>query len=149
MIHHPDREFAFHVTLDLEKGKDFLKQKPPLHFHTSQDEYIQVLEGKAILEYGGLEIVMTKDSPPFTIAAWQNHRTYPLEPEAGDGDVVKFLLSADKIPQKAFKLNTLFFENWYRYQEEVLLSSGKFDLLQILSVSLLYKSVIHLMMAVT
>lgn len=117
------------------KGESFFKQKPPLHFHASQDEHFQVVEGKAILEYDGRSNVISKDSPPFIIRSGKSHRTYPLEPEAG-GHVIKFLLSADKVPQKAFKLNTLFFENWYKYQEEVLLKNGTFNILQVLSVSL-------------
>lgn len=99
----------------------------------SQDEYLQVVEGQAILEYGGREILLSKDSQPLTIRAWENHRTYPVIGQ--EGGRVRFLLSADKIPQKAFKLNTLFFENWYRYQEDVLVNNGTFDLVQILSVS--------------
>lgn len=134
VVNHPGREFAFDVTLDLVKGAELFKQKPPLHFHVSQDEYFQVLEGTAILEYGGQQHELSKDSPPFTIRAWENHRTYPLRADQGK-NIVRFLLSADQIPQKAFKLNTLFFENWYRYQEEVIMNNGTFSLLQILSVS--------------
>lgn len=132
VVNHPGREFAFDVTLDLVKGAELFKQKPPLHFHVSQDEYFQVLEGTAILEYRGQQHKLSKDSPPFTIRAWENHRTYPLQPHQGN-NIVRFLLSADQIPQKAFKLNTLFFENWYRYQEEVIRNNGTFNLLQILS----------------
>lgn len=77
---------------------------------------------------------MSRDSPPFVIKAWENHRTYPHEADEGK-HTVRFLLSAEEVPQKAFKLNTLFFENWYKYQEEAMLQHGKLDIIQVLSVS--------------
>ena len=47
---------------------------------------------------------------------------------------VRFLLSAEKTSDP-FELNTLMFENWYRYQDEVVAKGGRISLIQVLSVS--------------
>lgn len=135
VIHHPDRAFAFEVTLDLLKGAKFFAQKPPLHFHANQAEYIQAIQGKTGLELEGREIVLSPGSPEYYIGSWVNHRSYPISIPLQDGvEKVKFLLSGAKTPEP-FQLNTLFFENWYRYQENVLSTGKRIDLIQILSVS--------------
>ncbi|KAI1645180.1 uncharacterized protein F4817DRAFT_318106 [Daldinia loculata] len=133
VIHHPDRAFAFEVTLDLLKGAKFFAQKPPLHFHANQAEYIQAIQGKTGLELEGREIVLSPGSPEYYIGSWVNHRSYPISIPLQDGvEKVKFLLSGAKTPEP-FQLNTLFFENWYRYQENVLSTGKRIDLIQILS----------------
>ncbi|KAI1139194.1 hypothetical protein F5Y05DRAFT_381083 [Hypoxylon sp. FL0543] len=133
VIRHPERSFAFHVTMDLVKGASFFKQKPPLHFHANQDEYIQAVEGKVGLEVEGKEVVLTTEDPEFCIKAWANHRSYPLEPERQDGSqVVRFLLSGER-SRSVFQLTTLFFENWYKYQDETIRLNKKIDLIQVLS----------------
>lgn len=135
VIHHHERSFAFHVTLDLVKGAEFFLQKPPLHFHANQAEYIEAVEGKLGLEVEGKEVVLTSEDPEFCIEEWANHRSYPLEPSRQDGSkVVKFLLSGEKTPS-VFQLNTLFFENWYKYQDETIRTNKKISLIQVLSVS--------------
>ncbi|KAI0832158.1 hypothetical protein F5Y06DRAFT_189374 [Hypoxylon sp. FL0890] len=133
VVHHPDRSFAFHVTMDLVKGASFFKQKPPLHFHANQDEYIQALEGKVGLDVEGKEVVLTTEDPEFCIGAWVNHRSYPLEPSLQDGSkIVRFLLSGEK-SRSIFELNTLFFENWYKYQDEMLQLNKGISFIQVLS----------------
>ncbi|KAI1400393.1 hypothetical protein F4819DRAFT_368116 [Hypoxylon fuscum] len=133
VIHHHERSFAFHVTLDLVKGAEFFLQKPPLHFHANQAEYIEAVEGKLGLEVEGKEVVLTSEDPEFCIEEWANHRSYPLEPSRQDGSkVVKFLLSGEKTPS-VFQLNTLFFENWYKYQDETIRTNKKISLIQVLS----------------
>lgn len=69
------------------------------------------------------------------IGAWVNHRSYPLELERQDegNTIVKFLLSGAKTPE-TYELNTLFLENWYKYQDHVVRTGGEIDLIQVLSV---------------
>ncbi|KAF2647654.1 hypothetical protein K491DRAFT_671798 [Lophiostoma macrostomum CBS 122681] len=133
VIRHHERSFAFEVTMDLVKGRDFFSTKPPMHFHINQDEYIQSLNGKIALEIRGKEIVLQTGDPEYRIDAWVDHRSYPLKLAAQEGGTtVKFLLSGEKTPE-LFQLNTLFFENWYKYQDELVTSGGKIDMIQALS----------------
>lgn len=46
--------------------------------------------------------------------------------------VVKFLLSGERT-DSVFELNPVFFENWYRYQDEIVVKGKKVDLIQVLS----------------
>jgi len=135
VIHHPDRSFAFLVTMDLVKGVSFFSQKPPVHFHANQDEYIQAVEGKIGLEVEGRELVLTPGDPEYCIDAWANHRSYPIDPERQEPGckIVKFLLSGDKTTE-LFQLNTLFFENWYKYQDETVQKAGNISFIQALSI---------------
>lgn len=124
------------MTLDLVKGEQFFTKKPLVHFHANQDEYIQALEGNLGLEVEGKEIVLTSRDPEFRIGAWVNHRSYPLEPPRQDGSkVVVFLLSGEPT-RSVFQLGTLFFENWYGYQDEMVGAGRPIRFLQVLSVSL-------------
>ncbi|EMR62812.1 hypothetical protein UCREL1_10273 [Eutypa lata UCREL1] len=133
VIKHSERSFAFEVTLDLAKGSEFFAQKPPLHFHANQDEYIQAVQGNTGLELEGREIVLTPGSPEYCIPSWANHRSYPMPMRTQDGvNKVKFLLSGAQSPEP-FQLNLLFFENWYRYQESVVTGGKKIDIIQVLS----------------
>lgn len=57
---------------------------------------------------------------------------------SGAGDTVgakttRFLLSGEKSRQ-AFQLDDVFFQNWYGYQDEVVMNGGKFDVIQIMNV---------------
>ncbi|KAK8062511.1 hypothetical protein PG997_014608 [Apiospora hydei] len=134
VIRHAQRSFAFEVTLDLTKGAELFKQKPPMHFHANQDEYIQACQGDIVLELEGREIVLSPGSQEYRIPAWANHRSYPLplSLQAGQTSQVKFWLSGAKTPER-LQLSTPFFENWYRYQESVLTTGKTFSLIQILS----------------
>ncbi|KAI5862345.1 hypothetical protein GGS23DRAFT_94290 [Durotheca rogersii] len=134
VIRHPERSFAFHVTLDLEKGAEFFGRKPPIHLHANQDEYIQAVAGKLGLEIEGKELVLTSADPEYTIGRGVNHRSYPIERAGQDEGVttVEFLLSGQRTPS-VFELNTLFFENWYKYQEDMRKSNKPVSLIQILS----------------
>lgn len=141
VIHHPDRSFAFEVTMDLIKGARHFSHKPPLHFHTNQDEYIQAAQGKIALELEGKEVVFSPGQDEFCIKAWANHRSYPIELERQDANtaIVKFLLSGAKTPE-IYGLDLLFFENWYHYQEQVVKNGGKINFIQVLSVSGVFRS---------
>ncbi|KAI1113082.1 hypothetical protein F5Y14DRAFT_462772 [Nemania sp. NC0429] len=129
---HPDRSFALQVNLDLVIGRDIFTRKPPTHFHV-QEEYIQAIEGKLGLEIDGKEIVLTPKDGPYTIHPFVDHRSYPLpEAQQDGGSVVKFLLSGEKTA-RAFELSPVFFENWYRYQNEVVINGAPISLIQLLS----------------
>lgn len=134
MIRHPERSFALHITLDLTKGAEFFTHKPPMHFHV-QEEYIESIKGKMGLELDGKEYVLSPGDGPMSIKPYVNHRSYPLELERqNDGDtVVEFLLSGEKT-DSVFELNPVFFENWYKYQDDVVVHGAKIDLIQLFSV---------------
>ncbi|RYP60256.1 hypothetical protein DL769_008190 [Monosporascus sp. CRB-8-3] len=133
LVSHPKRSFALEISLDLEKGKDFFKHKPPTHFHV-QEEYIEAVEGKMGLELEGREIVLTPEHGRFAIKPYANHRSYPmpLSVQEKGNTRVKFLLSAEKTPE-AFELNSVFFENWYKYQDQFVMHGEKLSLIQLFS----------------
>ncbi|KAI1267560.1 hypothetical protein F5Y18DRAFT_443308 [Xylariaceae sp. FL1019] len=133
VIRHHDRSFAFEVTLDLVKGAKHFQQKPPMHFHANQDEYIQAVQGVTGLEIDGKEIELLPGQPEYRIKSWKDHRSYPIDADRQKGvTLVKFLLSGAKTPE-VYGLDLLFFENWYRYQEHVVNTGGSFSLIQVLS----------------
>ncbi|KAH6701362.1 hypothetical protein BKA61DRAFT_529479 [Leptodontidium sp. MPI-SDFR-AT-0119] len=133
MIQHPERSFALEITLDLVKGAEFFDKKPPLHFHV-QEEYIESIQGKMVLELDGKEHVLSPGDGPVGIKPYVNHRSYPLSlPRQDDGEtVVKFLLSGE-MTNSVFELNPVFFENWYRYQDDVVVNGAKLSLVQLFS----------------
>lgn len=135
MIHHPGRSFALEVTLDLAKGAEFFNRKPPLHFHV-QEEYIEAIQGKSALERNDQEHVLSPDDWPTSIKPYVNHRSYPLSlPRQENGETIaKFLLSGEKT-DSVFELNPVFFENWYRYQDDVVVNGANISLIQLFSVS--------------
>ncbi|GAP85197.1 putative 4-hydroxybenzoate polyprenyl transferase [Rosellinia necatrix] len=141
LLHLPDRSFTIEATLDLGKGARFFGQKPPLHFHV-QEEYIECTQGKLGLEFvrgrgRGEELVLTPADGRVAIPPYVDHRSYPMPPALQDDDggaaaaVVKFLLSAERT-DAVFELNPAFFENWYRYQDEVVATGARVDLVQVL-----------------
>ncbi|EUC42422.1 hypothetical protein COCMIDRAFT_39530 [Bipolaris oryzae ATCC 44560] len=133
MIHHPSRSFALEITLDLVKGADFFSHKPPLHFHI-QEEYIESIQGKMCLELDGKVHILSAGDGPMSIKPYVNHRSYPasLADQDDDETVVKFLLSGEKT-DSVFELNPVFFENWYKYQDDVVVNGAKISLIQLFS----------------
>ncbi|EMD85893.1 hypothetical protein COCC4DRAFT_63857 [Bipolaris maydis ATCC 48331] len=133
MIQHPSRSFALEITLDLVKGAEFFSHKPPLHFHI-QEEYIESIQGKMCLELNGKEHVLLAGDGPMSIKPYVNHRSYPAAlADQNDGEtVVKFLLSGEKT-DSVFELNPVFFENWYKYQDDVVVNGAKISLIQLFS----------------
>ncbi|KAI8622919.1 hypothetical protein F5Y19DRAFT_30193 [Xylariaceae sp. FL1651] len=131
-LSHPDRSFTLEIELDLVKGGDLFNRKPPTHFHV-QEEYIQALEGKLGLEIEGKEIVLTPKDGIYIIYPFVNHRSYPLSvARQNGGNIVRFLLSGEKT-SRAFELSPVFFENWYKYQNEVVVNGAPISLIQLLS----------------
>lgn len=136
MLCHPERSFVFDVAMDIEKGKSFFfARKPPGHFHF-QEEYIEVTEGTLAVEVEGRELSLTAADGVFTVRPYVNHRLYPkpLSEQDGGGHVIKFLLSGQKMPQ-AYNMDVIFFENWYKYQDHVVVDKAPISLIQVMSVS--------------
>jgi hypothetical protein len=141
---HPERDFAFEATfiLDHPSFSQFRSEKPPLHVHPHQEEYIQVLEGALVLEVEGCEHVLRPEDGEFLVAPWTIHRLYTLpapksgEPPSGDSNVVRFLASGEKTLE-VFKMDLLFFENWYKYQDEMIRNKKGIDIIQAMCVGLL------------
>ncbi|KAK3984532.1 hypothetical protein QBC44DRAFT_336836 [Cladorrhinum sp. PSN332] len=132
LIDHPDRSFAIEANLDLVKGADFFTQRPPAHFHV-QEEYVEVTQGKFIIEVDGEERVVTAADGRVAIKPYLDHRLYPVDLSKQDQGVtvVTFLLSGERT-DSVFELNPVFFENWYKYQDDVVINGAKIDLIQVL-----------------
>ena len=154
----------FHVLFDTSHPR--LKalaagQRPPLHFHPHQLEYIRVLKGRLGLELemeGGKmeDIIMEgeEESATMVIRKWTNHRIFPVvlgEAENGVSDgstsdidkptegknICEFLIWGEQT-REAYKLDLVFFENWYSYQDEMVLRGGgiqAMSVVQVMSVS--------------
>ncbi|RDH29773.1 hypothetical protein BDQ94DRAFT_173534 [Aspergillus welwitschiae] len=146
--HIPPYVFAFEITFHLDKWPSFLKNlKPPKHFHPHQEEYIEVLEGELCVDVGNQQYTLTSQSGRFCIRPWVNHRLYPppFPPQQqsllesshddetiGGRGIIRFLLSGQDTPE-TFKLDMLFFMNWYGYQEETVVVGKSVDILQVMS----------------
>ncbi|TVY80670.1 putative oxidoreductase yanE, partial [Lachnellula suecica] len=112
--------------------KSLFTRKPPVHFHV-QEEYIESLEGKLGLEIEGKEFVLVPTDGTYTIASFVNHRSYPLpEDRQNGGEIVRFRLSGEKT-SNPYELSPVFFENWYKYQNEVVANGAQVSLIQFLS----------------
>ncbi|KAH6655954.1 hypothetical protein BKA67DRAFT_562256 [Truncatella angustata] len=107
-----------------------LPSKPPEHFHPLQEEYVSVSEGALAVEVEGVEHILRPGDPEFTLRRGVNHRLYPFRSEICSR--VRCLLSAEEI-SSAFALDLVFFENWYAYQEQVVIHGAKLDLIQVMS----------------
>ncbi|KAL7624893.1 hypothetical protein AAE478_004107 [Parahypoxylon ruwenzoriense] len=134
---HPDRVFAYEVTFLLQHPRvvSVASQKPPLHFHPHQEEYLEVLEGRLAIEVEGKERILRPEDGEVTFRPWTNHRLYsPVSDKVKDDNlkVTKFLLSAESTPEM-FRLDTVFFENWYAYQDQIVVKGERVDLIQVMS----------------
>jgi hypothetical protein len=110
-----------------------------MHFHPLQEEYIQVLAGRLCVEqqtnHGGV-IVLTPADGELCVKPWVHHRLYPAPEDLVEADnkkPVRFLLSGQETPE-VFRLDTLFFENWYGYQDEIVVKGEPASLIQIMMV---------------
>lgn len=121
--------------LDHPRFVQLKDQKPPMHFHSSQHEFMQVLEGRLCYEVEGRELVLTPEDGEVCIEPWTHHRLLPTPPTDGpSGRRSVFMLSSTDSDQ-VFKLDDIFYENWYSYQEEFIIHGGSLSLLQVLIVS--------------
>ncbi|KAI0517437.1 hypothetical protein F5B22DRAFT_104796 [Xylaria bambusicola] len=148
IIDHPhdsSRVFAYEVTFRLRHPRVLAVAalKPPLHFHPYQEEYIEVLEGRLAVEIEGVEHVLAPKDGELKVRPWCNHRLYsPVTDLLGeahaefddgwDGEKTVFLLSGEDTDEM-FRLDTVFFENWYAYQDLVVVKGEKIDLIQVMS----------------
>lgn len=84
----------------------------------------------------------------FIIRPHVNHRSYPAllekqpqqqQPQQQQQEekqhIVKMLMSAEKSDNSVFELTDVFFENWYGYQDELLVHGGRINLFQVFCVS--------------
>ncbi|KAJ3566272.1 hypothetical protein NPX13_g7198 [Xylaria arbuscula] len=146
IIDHPrdhSRVFAYEVTFYLRHPRVLAvaAQKPPLHFHPYQEEYIEVLEGRLAVEIEGVEHILGPNDGELEVRPWCNHRLYSPVTNQGkdegledgwDGEKTVFLLSGQDTDEM-FRLDTVFFENWYAYQDLVVVKGEKIDLIQVMS----------------
>jgi len=89
-----------------------------------------VSEGALAVEVEGVEHILQPGDPEFVLQRGVNHRLYPPSNEASSK--VRCVLSAEETPS-AFALDLVFFENWYAYQEQVVVHGAKLNLIQVMS----------------
>ena len=101
---------------------------------------MQMLEGHLCVEVDGKETVLSPKDGEISVKPWVNHRLYP-PPDFGGTPIIKFLLSAQSTIEP-FRLDITFFENWYGYQDEIVLAGKTMNIIQVISVSRTF--IIHL-----
>ncbi|CAF9937284.1 MAG: hypothetical protein HETSPECPRED_000480 [Heterodermia speciosa] len=135
--------FAFEITVqnDHPVFVALASQKPPAHFHPYQSEYMEVLEGRLGLEIEGRDRILGPEDGQVKVGPWTNHRMFPPPPSPDESkrdgenarEITRFLLSGGET-RELFRLDTVFFQNWYGYQDEVVMGGGRMDLIQVLCV---------------
>lgn len=136
--------FAFQVTIQDSHPQIIAlgTQRPPAHFHPYQSEYIEVLEGRLGLEIEGRDRIIGPEDGQIKVQPWTNHGIFPppspqqeqsKEASERTGAITRFLLSGGETGE-LFRLDNVFFENWYGYQDEVVMGGGRMDLIQVLCV---------------
>ncbi|KAI5919048.1 hypothetical protein F4810DRAFT_527633 [Camillea tinctor] len=139
----PSRVFAYEIVFQLSHPRvaSVAALKPPLHFHPWQEEYIEVVEGRLAVEVEGVERVLAPEDGEVCVKPWAHHRLYSPVTEVkdkaegegeGEGDKTRFLLSGQDT-DAMFRLDTVFFENWYGYQDRIVVAGEKPNLVQVLS----------------
>ena len=139
---HSNCAFAFEVIIQ-DRHPQILAlgtQRPPAHFHPYQSEYMEVLEGRLGLEIEGCDRILGPGDGQVRVEPWTSHRMFPPPLQEGSkedgehtGGTTRFILSGGETAE-LFRLDTVFFENWYRYQDEVVMGGGSMDLIQLLCV---------------
>ncbi|KAI1817209.1 hypothetical protein GGS20DRAFT_582717 [Poronia punctata] len=143
----PTRAFAYEVTFLLNHPRVLAvaAQKPPLHFHPYQEEYVQVIEGRLAVEIEGREYILTREDGEFRLPGWCNHRLYAPNNQGGEedgdegdkgggeGDKKTVFILSGQDTDELLRLDTVFFENWYSYQDRVFVDGEKIDLIQVMS----------------
>lgn len=133
----PGHAFLFRVTFHLHHPRlqaiQASGQKPPLHWHPYQTEFFEVLAGSLTVEIEGEDIELTPASAKLGVRPGLNHRLYPTPNSAGTELVVLLSATDAGIP---FQLDLAFFENWYAYQDEILVHGGAVDIIQVMNVSI-------------
>ncbi|KAG6365905.1 hypothetical protein INS49_000081 [Diaporthe citri] len=130
-----DRNIYFHVRIDPNHPRLLALQaagkKPPTHFHPRQWEYFKVERGSLTVEIDGVPHDFTAADGEYALRPGPHHCLYGT-PGQAPGTAVEFWLSASP-SGVAGELDQAFFENWYAYQEEVMLRGAAPDPIQVLS----------------
>lgn len=105
------------------------------------------MQGRLGVDVGGVEMVLCADEE-VCVERWVGHRLYPpprmgkeeggKEVGAKEGEereVTRFWLWGEET-HEAYQLDTVFFQNWYGYQDEVVTTGSGMDLMQVLCVRL-------------
>lgn len=128
------RNIHFHVKIDpnhprlLELAAS--GKKPPTHFHPRQWEYFHVKKGSLTVEIDGVPHAFTASDGEYALRPGPHHCLYATPGQASD--VVEFWLSASP-SGVATELDQAFFENWYGYQEDIMMRGVTPDPIQVLS----------------
>lgn len=128
---------TFHVTHPRLKAIAATGKKPPLHFHPYQAEFFKVISGKVTIEVEGAERVLSAESGEVSIEPGPYHRLWPTP---GSEENLIFDLSASEAPDVSLIVDQCFFENWYGYQNDVLLHGEKLDIIQVMNVRIPLRS---------
>ncbi|KAI1326339.1 hypothetical protein F5Y16DRAFT_400408 [Xylariaceae sp. FL0255] len=134
----PDRAYAYEAQFRLDHALTpiLFSQRPPMHFHPYQDEYISVVSGKLVVDVDGRQHILTPEDGELCVKAWSNHRLYPLYPseigEDGTTSLETTIRASGQQSGRAYQEDILFLENWSKYQEDVVLNNKKISLIQVL-----------------
>lgn len=126
------REFHFEVVIHPDHPRLRGLPPPPAHFHPYQEEYFHVVQGALGVELDGVERVLRPEDGELAVRRGVNHRLCFPSGEDASLDPIRFYVSGEKTAT-AFALDLTFLENWYGYQEEVVVHGKKLDMIQVLS----------------
>jgi len=137
MIHDPPpgRTFSFEckinvrhpIMVEVERSG----QKPPSHFHPHSWEYMKVTSGRLTIEIEGVPKDYAAEDGEVCVPPGVHHCLYTKSEQPTK--CVEFWLSARAAEEMPSRLDQVFFENWYGYQEDILLRGVKPDFIQVLS----------------
>ncbi|KAF2834223.1 hypothetical protein M501DRAFT_944649, partial [Patellaria atrata CBS 101060] len=135
IVPYPNRAFMIEVLFDshhprLIEVMERSDKKPPTHFHPYQTEYFEVLEGRIIIEIEGKARIITPADGEVDIKPWVHHRSYPAP--VTEQNITKFLMSGS-VTKENYPLDTVFFQNWYGYQDQIVLYGEYPDPIQVFS----------------
>ncbi|KAF3095459.1 hypothetical protein TWF569_011640 [Orbilia oligospora] len=126
------RCFLFHTVINVNhhrvKALEKSGKKPPKHFHPNQYEYFKVISGQLTVEINDVEHILTPEDGEVTLEPGPHHRLWGT-PGQKDDKVV-FLISAST-NARSYQLDQAFFENWYGYQEDMMMRGTAPDLIQV------------------
>lgn len=101
---------------------------------------MEVLEGRLCVEVDGHVRVLSREDGQICVKPWANHRLYPPPNDGATPTTttkIRFLLSGEET-REMFRLDTVFFQNWYGYQDQVVLEGKRMDLIQVMCVRRIY-----------
>ncbi|KAK4235970.1 protein SchB [Achaetomium macrosporum] len=133
------RQFHFEVVIHPDHPRLRGLPKPSAHFHPYQEEYFTVIEGALGIEIEGVERVVRPGDGEFVVRRGVNHRLcFPSPSASADSaeeeqqqEPIRFYISAERTTNTS-ALDLIFFENWYAYQEQVVVYGKRLDMIQVL-----------------